>query len=67
MPYQIGWMIENHVVYSKVWDTISEDEFRQMLQKTTALVESSPSEFVHHINDSTEITTMLPIHKQVKV
>jgi hypothetical protein len=67
MPYQIGWMIENDVIYSKVWDKISEEELRAMLQDATKLVESSSSNLVHIINDSTDLNEMIPLHKQIKV
>ncbi|MCA0458081.1 MAG: hypothetical protein LCI00_29210 [Chloroflexi bacterium] len=51
MPYQLDWYIENEILYSRYFGTVTPDDMQACLQKAMEMIESSPREIVHSIND----------------
>lgn len=55
MPYSVSWYIENEIIFVRYYGTNTVDELREALLTTKALIESSPRQLVHVINDIGDI------------
>lgn len=56
MPYTARWYIESEIIYVHYYGPTGVDEFRNSLLEIRAMIENSPRQMVHIINDVGDVT-----------
>ncbi|MEM9950492.1 MAG: hypothetical protein AAF846_02735 [Chloroflexota bacterium] len=67
MPYQVSWLIENQIIYSRFWGASDAEQLRSALTEITAMRHASDRDYTHTITDSTGVTVVLPFQDSIKV
>lgn len=67
MPYRIGWYVENQVIYSHFWGTVTVDDMISALGESSRMVEKSGPALVHIITNVSDVTVPLAARDLPKV
>jgi hypothetical protein len=60
VPYDIGWYIENEIIYIRYSGVTTPDELRESLVMVQDMIEGSHRSLVHVIGDVGEVTQAVP-------
>lgn len=67
MPYDVTWYVEGRVVYSRMWGTITVDDFRDYMTTLFGYFDNSNALLVHNLLDSRHVTVGLSLRQIVGV
>ena len=67
MPYSVNWYIPDEILYIHYWGVMTNEELRESLLKMHSLMESSPRNLVHAINDVGDITQSVALKDSMKI
>ncbi len=67
MSYSVNWYIEDEIIYTRYSGITTVDELREALIATKDLIESSPRDFVHVINDVGNVIEPVSIKDSMRI
>ncbi|MBI1282638.1 MAG: hypothetical protein GC179_31210 [Anaerolineaceae bacterium] len=67
MAFSVNWYIKDEIVYVRYSGATTGDELRDSLIMTKEFIESSSREFVHVINDVSDVTEALSVKESMAI
>lgn len=58
MAYEVSWLIEGQVIYTRSWGEGSEEDMRNTMTQTITLISSSSRPYVHVVSDNRDLTSV---------
>lgn len=67
MPYTVNWYIKDEIIYVRYSGAVTADELHQSLIAANKLIDVSPRDFVHAINDVGDVTEPVSIKDSMRI